>query len=147
MARFWQTGVTRVAFVRSFQKLPSHSMKPETPSSRSDPLLAKAEPICDGGSGESYCAGGIAAGESSESMWGAALQTQELAEGRAGAAPAPRGSPVEVPQGGIVVGQLCLLSGAHGGPHIRADREPRTLGPCGKTTLEASSWQDLWTPE
>ena len=62
---------TGVASVRTCQKLPLCPMiEPMSATSKTDPLLAKAEPISDGGSasgitdlkkGKSYCAAAIAA--------------------------------------------------------------------------------------
>ena len=64
--------------VRRCQKLPLCPIEPMPAGSKTDPLLAKAEPISDGGSAsgitdlrwgeKSYCAAAIAAGERSETM-------------------------------------------------------------------------------
>ena len=63
-------GATGVASVRSCWKLPLCLIEPMPAGSKTDPLLAKAEPINDSGSasvitylrkGKSYCAAAIAA--------------------------------------------------------------------------------------
>ena len=63
--------------MRRCQKFPLGPIKLMPAGSKTDPPLAKAEPISDGGSasgvtdlrkGKSYCAAAIAAGERSESM-------------------------------------------------------------------------------
>ena len=66
-----------MASARRCQKLPLCPTEPMSAGSKTDPLLAKAEPISDGGSTsvitylrreKSYCAAAIAAGERSENM-------------------------------------------------------------------------------
>ena len=77
VARFWYLGGYRGASVRSRQKLPLCPTEPMPASSKTDPLLAKAECISDSGSAsgrtdlrgeKSCCATETGARERSEKM-------------------------------------------------------------------------------
>ena len=74
---FGSGGATGVASVRSCQRISPCPIEPMPAGSKTDPPLAKAEPISNGGSvsgitdlrrGKKTCATAVAAGERSENM-------------------------------------------------------------------------------
>ena len=75
VARFWWGGATGVASVRSCYKLPLCPIEPRPAVFKMDPLLAKAEPISDGGS-----ASGITYLRKGKEVRGAAIAARERSQ-------------------------------------------------------------------
>ena len=135
--------------------------------SKTDPLLAKAEPISDGGSasvitylrkGKSYCAAAIAAGERRENMWericerNNSADTKVSEEGGGGGAPETGAEIPLQPVGKTMVRQAVPLHPmeVNGGAdiHLQPVEDPmleegdvpqRRLWPRGKPTLEQAA--------
>jgi len=146
--------------VRSCQKLPPCLIEPMPDGSKTDPLLAKAEPISDGGHtsvimylrrGAGNLCGGIFHQERGE------LCRLKISEGGGGGTSGARAETPLLPVEKTAVRQAVPLqpmevhSGAN--THPEAHGGPRTgIGRCLKEAVTpwgahtgAGSWQDLWS--